>query len=273
MDILEIRLAKALSALARETYKPKKMERFELVIRNEGEPPFRDEYKMAERRICINGILREPGHLFMACIQQLAHHCQCTVYMAPAPFNDVVYYKAYYELLTTAVRMGMVSRDDANRGMPDNPPSTKVIRLHGRIEEGQKKESLYKPGARLAHTRAGRDARNAVIEMGFAYNQRARDWEKEVAKEDEESARKALQEAGLDARFTGILDVTASALVIVSGNTYLYKDQLLKRKYRYNPSRGNWSKLITTASAMMDEKEFLGQINTPGSRIAATIRY
>lgn len=259
---MEKRIKEILIDIAQKTY-GETPQYFRLEICPEEKKSKHGEYCPQTKTIRIFNISRPIEHIVSTTIHELAHHIDCCKYGSSG--HNKRFYGIFRALLKTAIECGYVDYNSI-KNKKDSIDIEMMERHYGELVAFYDESKDTNKDKFIIKVKNSFNIKEFLHSLSFTYNNIEKTWDKVIKKDEIESLKKQILEkdSSVIIEVNNYNDITMDAYyyIIVSKNTFQYKDELAKNGYKYkgyNVNTNSWVKKINTRD-LNKEKKFLSSL-------------
>lgn len=247
---LNIKIRNVLLDIIQNTYEGKvdeglyqKYRKFYLICSPKQVKSYAGQYNMKERSITIVGLTRNPKHIVVTTIHELAHHIDnCN---RGNTDHSSLFYEEYKKMLHTALNMRVFAPEDAEC-IKDVTDGKKVAKM---IAEWQPAYIPYRDEEMTVRVYNCFEQRNTLKERGYKWQAADKSWEKSISKETLETELEYLKsivdEENIKINDSCELDIKVTGYIIAGKGSYEQREELKKNGFHYDKMKKVWKKSVT----------------------------
>jgi hypothetical protein len=194
---------------------------------------FHGDYSPKDMAARIGNLSRPPVNIIITSLHEAAHHCEYC--MSGNTGHQKSFYIIYYQLMTTAIKMGLFTYEMA-KTVTDSSSIRQLERHCGPITVNAQPEMQYMKDYVLFYVFDSYNFKGLLHINGYFFNSRAKAWEKIVPKARIKEEKYFLDNlpSNVSVFITDdMLDLTIIATITVTGNTYEKKEILSSLNFIY----------------------------------------
>ena len=254
---MEKRIKEILIDIATKTY-GEKPSYFKLEIIKEERKSFHGDYCPQTKTIRIFNLSRPIEHVISTTIHELAHHIDC------CQNGDSGHNKRFYgilrDLLITAIQCGYIQYESI-KNKKDSRDIVQVEKHFGEIVAFYDETKDTNKDKYFVKVKKSFNIKDFLSENNFKYNSLEKSWGICVKKDELESLKEKILEQDSDVEIIvtpyNKVSLDVYYYIIVSKNTYDFKDILKDNKYvykGYGEKTNSWVKKINSRDLKNEEK-------------------
>lgn len=259
---MEKRIKEILIDIAQKTY-GKKPEYFKLEIIKEERKSFHGDYCCNTKTIRIFNLSRPTEHVVSTTIHELAHHIDYCENGSSG--HNKRFYGILRQLLITAIQCGYISYESI-KNKKDSNDIVQVEKHYGEIIAFYDESKDTNKDKCILKAKNSFNIKNYLSANGFSYNPFEKFWYICIKKDEADEIKQQIleQDSNVKIEVCNYNDLSANIYyyLIVSKNTYDYKDILSKNGYKYkgyNEKTNSWVKKINSKD-LKKEQKFLSDL-------------
>lgn len=216
-------------------------------------------------KIRIFHIDRPTSLIIKTSIHELAHNIEYTIYKKAGHQKE--FYSVYKKLIESAISLGIFNYEDALK----EHDVQMLIKYHGGIEV-RECINKYKNDSCIIKIFNSYEIKDTLSAIGFSFNKLEKSWDKEILKNQIEELKNDLLNLTTEDNIKIVefsnLDIDVPKYIIISGNTFPYKEIIKELNYYYKDK--TWVKKVLS-SEINQEIEIIKNENLEGIDIGIAL--
>lgn len=246
---LNIKIRNVLLDIIQYTYKGKvdeqvyeRYRKFYLACDNKQVKSYAGKYSPGERTITIVGLTRNPKHIIVTTIHELAHHIDhCN---RGTSDHSEAFYEEYEKILHTALNMRVFQPEDV-KCIEDVTDGRKIAKM---ISRWQPEHIAYKDNEKTIKVFNCFAQKDMLKERGYHWQAADKSWEKvvdaEVSEEELSYLKNMISEENIKISDACELEIKVSGYIIASKGSYEYREDLKSEGFFYDKKKKAWKKSV-----------------------------